>query len=156
MTTLATTSSLREAITPEALTRARRRLFTGHPDPTRANGPTSGSLTDDQLRVLAASDWAPPRMTALDANTLATADTVTRALLAESVRETLERRLAAERPHGTYDDTRAGHDAFSRGVTDDYDHGNHHLARATLRPADPGLVHQPDRERPCRRGPARP
>ena len=74
-------------------------------------------------------------MTALDANTLATADTVTRALLAESVRETLERRLAAEYPHGTYDDTRAGHDAFSRGVTDDYDHGNHHLARATLRPA---------------------
>ena len=75
-------------------------------------------------------------MTALDANTLTTADTGTRALLAESVRETLERRLAAERPHGTYDDTRAGHDAFSRGVTDDYDHGNHHLARATLRPAE--------------------
>jgi len=44
------------------------------------------------------------------------------------VRETLERRLAAERPHGTYDDTRAGHDAFDRGVVDDYDHGNHHLA----------------------------
>lgn len=79
-------------------------------------------------------------MTTLDAKTLATADALTRALLAESVRETLERRLAAERPHGTYDDTRAGHDAFSRGVTDDYDHGNHHLARATLRPADPGLV----------------
>ena len=79
-------------------------------------------------------------MTTLDANTLATADAVTWALLAESVRETLERRLAAERPHGTYDDTRAGHDAFSRRVTDDYDHGNHHLARATLRPADPGLV----------------
>ena len=56
------------------------------------------------------------------------------------MRETLECRLAAERPHGTYDDTREGHDAFSRGVTDDYDHGNHHLARATLRPADPGLV----------------
>lgn len=62
----------------------------------------SGSLTDDQLRVLAASDWAPPRMTALEANTLATADTVTRALLAESVRETHERRLAAECPQGTY------------------------------------------------------
>ena len=62
----------------------------------------SGSLTDDQLRVLAASDWAPPRMTALEANTLATADTVTRALLAESVRETLERRLAAECPQCTY------------------------------------------------------
>ena len=56
------------------------------------------------------------------------------------MRETLERRLTAERPHGAYDDTRAGHDAFSRGVVDDYDHGNHHLARATIRVADPGLV----------------
>lgn len=98
MTTLATTSSLRKAIIPEVLTRARRRLLTAEPDPTRANTPTSGSLTGDQLRVLAVSDWAPPCMTALDANTLAPADTVTRALLAESVRETLERRLAAERP----------------------------------------------------------
>ena len=100
----------------------------------------SGGLTDEQLRVLAASDWVPPRITALDANTIATADAITRALLAESVRETLERRLAAERPHGTYDDTRAGHDAFNRGVVEDYDHGNHHLARATIRPADLGLV----------------
>ena len=140
MTTLSTASSLAQALTAEALSRARRRLLTAYPDPTRANTPTSGNLTDDQLRVLAASDWAPPCMTTLDAKTLATADAVTRALLAESMRETLERRLAAERPHGTYDDTRAGHDAFSRGVTDDYDHGNHHLARATIRLADPGLV----------------
>ena len=140
MTTLATASSLREATSPEALTRARRRLLTGHPDPTRANASTPGSLTDDQLRVLAASDWVPPRITALDANTLTTADAITRALLSESVRETLERRLTAERPHGTYDDTRAGHDAFSRGLVDDYDHGNHHLARAIIRLADPGLV----------------
>lgn len=140
MTTLATTSSLREALTPEALTRARRRLLTAHPDPTRANTPTPGSLTDEQLRLLAASDWAPPRIAALGANTIATADAITRALLAESVRETLERRLTTERPNGTYDDTHAGHDAFSRGVVDDYDHGNHHLARATIRVADPGLV----------------
>ena len=140
MTTLATASSLREATSPEALTRARRRLLTEHPDPTRANTPTPGSLTDEQLRVLAAHDWAPPGIAALDTNTLTTADPITRALLAESVRETLERRLAAERPHGTYDDTRAGHDAFSRGVVDDYDHGNHHLARAAIRVADPGLV----------------
>jgi len=95
MTALATTSSLREAITPEALTRARRRLLTAEPNPTSSNTPTPGSPTDDQLRVIAASDWAPPRMTALDANTLATAETVTRALLAESMQETLERRLAA-------------------------------------------------------------
>jgi len=100
----------------------------------------SGSLTDEQLRVLAASDWVPPRIAALDANTLTTADAITRALLAESVRETLERSLITERPYGTYDDTHEGHDAFSRGVTDDYDHGNHHLARATICPADPGLV----------------
>ena len=140
MTTLATASSLREATSPEALTRARRRLLTAHPDPTSANTPTPGSLTDEQLRVLAASDWVPPRIGALDTNTVTTADPVTRALLAESVRETLERRLAAERPHGTYDDTCAGHDAFSRGLVDDYDHGNHHLARATICPADPGLV----------------
>ena len=86
------------------------------------------------------SDWVPPRITALDANTLMMANPITRALLAESVRETLERRLTAERPYGTYDDTRAGHDAFSRGVVDDYDHGNHHLARVTFRVADPGLV----------------
>ena len=140
MTTLATTLSLRDALTPEALTRARRRLLTAHPDPTRANTPTPGSLTDDQLRLLAASDWVPPRIAALGANTIATADAITRALLAESVRESLERRLTTERPNGTYDDTRAGHDAFSRGVVEDYDHGNHHLARATICPADPGLV----------------
>ena len=140
MTTLATTSSLREATSPEALTCARRRLLTAHPDPTRANTPTPGSLTDKQLRDLATHDWIPPRIAALDGNTIATADPITRALLAESIRETLERQLTAERPHGTYDDTRAGHDAFSRGVVDDYDHGNHHLARATIRPADPGLV----------------
>ena len=140
MTTLATVSSLREATSPGALTRARRRLLTAHSDPTRANTPTPGSLTDEQLRVLAASDWVPPRIAALGANTIATADAITRALLAESVRESLERRFAAERPNGTYDDTRAGHDAFSRGVVEDYDHGNHHLARATIRLADPGLV----------------
>ena len=140
MTTLATASFLREALTPEALTRARRRLLMAHPDPTRANTPTPGSLTDEHLRVLAAHDWAPPRIAALDTNTIATADPITRAILAESVRETLERRLGAERPHGTYDDTRAGHDAFSRGLVDDYDHGNYHLARATTRPADPGVV----------------
>ena len=140
MTTPATASFLREVLTPEALTRARRRLLTAHPGTTSANSPIPGSLTDDQLRELAASDRMPPRIHALDANTLVTADPITRALLAESVRETLERRLTAERPHGTYDDTRAGHDAFSRGVVDDYDHGNHYLARATIRVADPGLV----------------
>ena len=140
MTTPATASSLRETLTPEALSRARRRLLTAHPDPTNPHTATPGSLSDEPLRVLAAQDWAPPSIHALDTNTLTTADPITRALLAESMRETLERHLTAERPHGTYDDTRAGHDAFSRGVADDYDHGNHHLARATIRVADPGLV----------------
>ena len=140
MTTPAMASFLAEALTPEALTRARRRLLTAYPDLTRANTPTPGSLTDEQLRVLAAHDWAPPRIAALDASTLMMANPVTRALQAESVRDSLERRLTTERPNGTYDDTRAGHDAFSRGLVDDYDHGNHHLARATIRVADPGLV----------------
>ena len=58
MTTPATASFLREATSPEALTCARRRLLTAHPDPTRANTPTPGSLTDEQLRVLATHDWA--------------------------------------------------------------------------------------------------
>ena len=140
MTTPAAASSLREALSPEALTRARRRLLTAHPDPTSPNNRTPASLTDEQLRLLAASDWVPPRITALDASTLTTANPITRALLAESVRESLERRLTAERPYGTYDDTRAGHDAFSRGLVEDYDHGNQHLARATIRVADLGLV----------------
>lgn len=47
MTTLATTSSLREATSPEALTRARRRLLTVSPDPTGPNAVTQGSLTDE-------------------------------------------------------------------------------------------------------------
>ena len=110
------------------------------PDPASSDTSAPGSLIDEQLRLLAASDWVPPRIATLNGNTIATADPITRALLAESVRESLERRLTAERPHGTYDETRAGHDAFSRGVVEDYDHGNHHLARATIRPADPGLV----------------
>ena len=128
MTTPATASSLREAISPDALTRARRRLLTTHPDPTSSDTSAPGSLTDEQLRLLAASDWVPPRIAALDASTLMMANPITRALLAESVRDSLERQLTAERPHGTYDDTRAGHDAFSRGVVEDYDHGNDHLA----------------------------
>lgn len=140
MMTPATASSLREAISPEALTRARRRLLTAHPAPTSSHTSAPVSLIDEQLRLLAVSDWVPPRIAALDASTLMMANPITRALLAESVRESLERRLTAERPHGTYDDTRAGRDAFCRGVADDYDHGNHHLARATIRPADPGLV----------------
>ena len=140
MSTPATASSLRETTSPEPLTRARRRLLTAHPDPTRANASTPGRPTDEQLRLLAASDWGPPRITALDANTLMKATPITRALLAESVCESLERRLAAERPYGSYDDTRAGHDAFSRGLVDDYDHGNNHLSRATIRVADPVLV----------------
>ena len=82
MTTPATASSLREALSPEALSRARRRLLTAHPDPTRANTPTPGSLTDEQLRVLAAQDWVPPSIHALDTNTLAKAEPITRALLA--------------------------------------------------------------------------
>ncbi len=42
-----------------------------------------------------------------------------------------------ERPHGTYDDTPDGHEAVTRRVTTDYDHGNHHRARATICHAPP-------------------
>ena len=57
MTTPTTASSLREATSPQALTRAMRRLLTVSPDPTGPNAVTQGSLTDEQLRLLAASDW---------------------------------------------------------------------------------------------------
>ena len=80
---------------PRCPTRARRRLRTADPDPTGPNVTTPGGLTDEQLHLLAASDWVPPRIDALDGNTIATADPITRALLAESMRETLEQRLAA-------------------------------------------------------------
>ena len=59
--------------------------------------------------------------------TPATASSLAQALTAEALTRARRRLLT-------------GHDAFSRGVTDDYDHGNHHLARATIRLADPGLV----------------
>ena len=107
MTTPATASSLREATSPEALTRARRRLLTAYPDPTGPNVTTPGGLTDEQLRLIAASDWAPPRIAALDASALMMANPITRALLAESVCDSLERRLAAERPPTARTTTRA-------------------------------------------------
>ena len=88
MTTPATASSLREAISPEALTCARRRLLTARPDPTSSHTSAPVSLIDEQLRLLAVSDWVPPRIAALDASTLMMANPITRALLAESVRET--------------------------------------------------------------------
>ena len=62
----------------------------------------SGQQTRGQITRLFV---ATACIAALDTNTLTTADPITRALLAESVRETLERRLAAERPYGTYDDS---------------------------------------------------
>ena len=180
MTTLATASSLREAISPEALTRARRRLLTAHPDPTRANTPTWGNLTDEQLRVLAAHDWAPPRIGALDTNTLTTAAPITRALLAESVREILERRLGAERPTApttirAQDTTPSAGDSSTitttattisreppsarrprpRDLCGPFDASRARRRRAHYRRTRPGLGHQPDHARPRRRGPAR-
>ena len=181
MTILATASSLREATSPEALTRARRRLLTAHPDPTRANTPTPGSLTDEQLRLLAAHDRAPPRPAHLTRTRSQRPTPSPGRSWPNRCAKPSNAASPQNAPHGTYDDTCAGHDAFSRGVTDDYDHGNHHLARATIRVADPGLGtcaglshlglpdteapiideltrasgHQPDRERARRRGSAR-
>lgn len=49
------------------------------------------------------------------------ADPILRALLSESLSDTLARLLALERPHGSYDDTPDGHEAFTRTVLVDYD-----------------------------------
>lgn len=72
----------------------------------------------------------------LDPQAVEHATPATRALLAESVAEALARLLTLERPHGSYDDTPYGHEAFTRQVTEDYDHGNHHLTRATIHPTE--------------------
>lgn len=130
MTQPATTSFMRDACTPEALTRARRRLLTA----SASLG--SHSLTDAQLRELASDQWSTPDLARVDARSLAEATPITRALLAETINEALGRLIAIERPNGSYDDTPDGHEAFTRQVTDDYDHGNHHLARAVLRPTE--------------------
>lgn len=125
---------MRDACTPEALTRARRRLLTA----SASLG--THSLTDAQLRELASDQWTTPDLARLDARSLAEATPITRALLAETINEALRCLIAIERPNGSYDDTPDGHEAFTRQVTDDYDHGNHHLARAVLRPAHPERV----------------
>ena len=134
MTQPATTSFMRDACAPEALTRARRRLLTA----SASLG--SHSLTDAQLRELASDQWTAPDLARLDARNIAEATPITRALLAETVTEALGRLIAIERPNGSYDDTPDGHEAFTRQVTDDYDRGNHHLARAILRPSHPERV----------------
>jgi len=140
MTTPATASFLREATSPEALTRARRRLLTAHPDPTRANTPTPGSLTDEQLRVLAAHDWAPPRIAALDTNTLTTPTPSPGRSWPNRCAKASNGDSPQNAPTAPTT-TRAQDTTHSAGgLVDDYDHGNHHLARATIRVADPGLV----------------
>ena len=127
MTQPATASFMRDASTPDALTCARRRLL------TNSAGIAAGqTLSDDQLCKLADPDWTPP--------VIECADPILRALLSESLSDTLSRLLALERPHGSFDDTADGHEAFTRTVLEDYDHGNQHLARAMLRPAQPDHV----------------
>ena len=132
MTQPATASFMRDASTPDALTRARRRLLTNSPGDADQH-----ALTDEELRELADPDWTPPHIDRLDAQSIERATPSLRALLAEAVTDALGRLLALERPHGSYDDTPDGHEAFTRRVTADYDHGNHHLARATIRHAHP-------------------
>ena len=127
-----TASFMKDATTPDALARARRRLL------TNSAGIAAGqTLSDDQLCELADPDWTPPVIENIDAHVIECADPILRALLSESLSDTLARLLALERPHGSYDDTPDGHEAFTRRVTADYDHGNHHLALATIRHAHP-------------------
>lgn len=127
-----TASFMKEATTPDALTRARRRLLTNSAGAGIAAGQM---LSDDQLCKLADPDWTPPVIENIDTHVIECADPILRALLSESLSDTLARLLALERPHGSYDDTPDGHEAFTRTVLEDYDHGNQHLARATLLPA---------------------
>ena len=132
MTQPTTASFMRDASTPDALARARRRLL------TNSAGIAAGqTLSDDQLCELADPDWTPPVIENIDTHVIECADSILRALLSESLSDTLARLLALERPHGSYDDTPDGHEAFTRTVLEDYEHGNQHLARATIRHAHP-------------------
>ena len=127
-----TASFITDASTPDALARARRRLL------TNSAGIAAGqTLSDDQLCELAEPDWTPPVIENIDAHVIEYADPILRALLSESLSDTLARLLALERPHGSYDDTPDGHEAFTRTVLEDYEHGNQQLARATIRHAHP-------------------
>lgn len=132
MTQPTTASFMRDASTPDALIRARRRLFTNSAGAGIAAGHT---LSDDQLCELADPDWTPPVIENIDTHVIECADPILCALLSESLSDTLARLLALERPHGSYDDTSDGHEAFTKTVLEDYEHGNQHLARATLLPA---------------------
>lgn len=132
MTQPTTASFMRDASTPDALTRARRRLL------TNSAGIAAGQmLSDGQLCELADPNWTPPVIENIDTHVIECASPMLRALLAESLSDTLARLLALERPHGSYDDTPDGHEAFTRTVFEDYEHGNQHLARATIRRAHP-------------------
>ena len=132
MTQPTTASFMRDASTPDALARARRRLL------TNSAGIAAGRmLSDNQLCELAEPDGTPPVIENIDAQVIENADPILRALLSESLSATLARLLALERPHGSYDDTPDGHEAFTRTVLEDYEHGNQHLARATIRHAHP-------------------
>lgn len=100
MTQPTTASFMRDASTPDALARARRRLL------TNSAGIAAGRmLSDNQLCELAEPDWTPPVIENIDAQVIENADPILRALLSESLSATLARLLALERPHGSYDDT---------------------------------------------------
>lgn len=135
MTQPTTASFMRDASTPDALTRARRRLLANS-----AGIAVGQMLSGDQLCELADPDWTPPVIENIDTHVIECADPILRALLSESLSDTLARLLALERPHGSYDDTPDGHEAFTRTVLEDYEHGNQYLARATLRPAQTDRV----------------
>lgn len=141
MTTTATASSLREATSPEALTLAPDADSSQHtpPPPERTPPRREASPTNNSVSSPRATGrrHASPHLTRTRSQR--PPPSPGRSWLNRCAKPS---NAASPRnaPHGTYDDTRAGHDAFSRGLVEDYDHGNHHLARATIRVADPGLV----------------
>lgn len=89
MTQPTTASFMRDASTPDALARARRRLL------TNSAGIAAGRmLSDNQLCELAEPDWTPPVIENIDAQVIENADPILRALLSESLSATLARLLA--------------------------------------------------------------
>ena len=75
-----TASFIKDASTPDALARARRRLL------TNSAGIAAGqTLSDDQLCELAEPDWTPPVIEKIDAHVIENVDPILRALLSESL-----------------------------------------------------------------------
>ncbi len=110
--TIPATARLRKAISLGPYSR-RDRLLTAHTGPTGPkNAATPGGLTDGSSALR--SDWVPHLHSA--GHHLQQRTPSARALWPN--RRAKPRTAAHHRRYGTYDDTRAGHGSFSRGVID--------------------------------------